>query len=263
MSFLSPRIDLFKFTEERSGRVYRVTNSNKSAYIGNEEYTPAAITRTSIVQSEELEKTTQEITLPLTNEMARRWIFGAARDTVSVTIFEQKGAETSALWRGVLSEVAPTESTIQLNFNDIYFSLQKKGQGVTYTRNCRHHLYSNACGVKITIPSPYVETGTIKTVEGTKLTLNSAPGKNFKGGYIKFADGSTAAVMNHSGAVITILAPSLYLAEEGSSKVVTMYVGCNKTVNDCKSKFNNVSNFGGFPWIPNLGLFDGRPIVRE
>jgi hypothetical protein len=30
----------------------------------------------------------------------------------------------------------------------------------------------------------------------------------------------------------------------------TAYPGCDKTQNTCTSKFNNLVNFGGFPYVP-------------
>lgn len=277
MSFLSPRIDLFKFTETGSGRVYRLTNHNKSAFIGTEEYTPIAITRTNVVHSQELEKTIQEITLPLTNEMARRWLQRILFDTITVTLFEQRGENTRALWHGNLSSISPSETSISLQFVDRKFALQKKGQGISYTRNCRHQLYSPECGVStkplieinfgwgtFSVPSPYVFNATVTTAVGSTLSISPlVPGDDLTGGHLEAEDGSYSTIIKHYGEEITLLRPNKYLLRENSNKRVTLYVGCRKTIEDCKTRFNNVENFGGFPWIPNIGLFDGKPIMKS
>ena len=40
------------------------------------------------------------------------------------------------------------------------------------------------------------------------------------------------------------------LAKFRADGFITLSRGCSKTVSDCKNKFNNISNYGGFPYIP-------------
>lgn len=37
---------------------------------------------------------------------------------------------------------------------------------------------------------------------------------------------------------------------------VYVYPGCNRTIFDCNSTFNNIANYGGFPWIPVVNPFN-------
>jgi uncharacterized phage protein (TIGR02218 family) len=261
MSFLTPRIDLFKFTETKSGRVFRLTNSNKDAKIGDETYIPAAINRTEVVHSEELEKNTLRITLPITNEMARKWIFGATEEDILVTLFSQKGNDTKAIWRGRLSKVSPNNTSIELEFTDLYSSINRNGLGLSYTRNCRHNLYSNQCGVKA---SSNRTSGTVTSIQGEVVTVSAASSKDngyFSGGYLETSIGSRHLIVKHIGSTLTLLQPVIFFQNASNSRRVNIYAGCNKTTSDCKNKFKNLSNFGGFPLIPSKGIYDGTTII--
>lgn len=260
MSILSPRIDLFKFVESNSGKVYRLTNSNKSAFIGEEEYLPAAITRSAIEQTEELNKTTQEIVLPISNAMARRWTFNGMENTVSLVMFSQKGDETKVIWRGNLSIVKPESSSITLEFIDMYFRLQRKGMGATFTRNCRHSLYSSQCGV---IQNLRGISGMASTEDGQTISIpetSSFKTGFFSGGILQTSDGSMHTVSSSQHGIVYLMTKSNLLLDEFEDKEVKIFPGCNKTTSDCKEKFNNLANFGGFPWIPTKDIYDGTPI---
>lgn len=45
-------------------------------------------------------------------------------------------------------------------------------------------------------------------------------------------------------------AQSNYNAADAAIDWVYIYFGCNKTTDDCENKFDNINNFGGFPYIP-------------
>ena len=45
------------------------------------------------------------------------------------------------------------------------------------------------------------------------------------------------------------------------SSTVTLYPGCTKSRAVCKNKFDNLNNYGGFPWIPTKNPFGGSSIV--
>jgi len=42
---------------------------------------------------------------------------------------------------------------------------------------------------------------------------------------------------------------------------VKIYPGCDRVRATCESKFDNLDNFGGFPWIPTKNPFGGSSIV--
>ena len=47
---------------------------------------------------------------------------------------------------------------------------------------------------------------------------------------------------------ITLFEPAYYTPVVGNT--FTMVPGCRKRLEDCRDKWNNVVNFGGFPYVP-------------
>jgi len=45
-----------------------------------------------------------------------------------------------------------------------------------------------------------------------------------------------------------------------SGMEIRAYAGCNRTIQECSSKFNNTLNYGGMPFIPTKNPFGGDPI---
>jgi hypothetical protein len=45
------------------------------------------------------------------------------------------------------------------------------------------------------------------------------------------------------------------------SQTVNLYPGCNKSMDHCINRFDNILNYGGFPWIPGKNPFGGTSIV--
>jgi hypothetical protein len=41
---------------------------------------------------------------------------------------------------------------------------------------------------------------------------------------------------------------------------VTLYPGCKRTSIWCDTFFHNMSNFGGFQWLPNRSPYDGDSV---
>jgi uncharacterized phage protein (TIGR02218 family) len=41
-----------------------------------------------------------------------------------------------------------------------------------------------------------------------------------------------------------------------------LYAGCDKRMRSCSNKFNNISNFGGFPHLPGLDAILNYPDSR-
>jgi uncharacterized phage protein (TIGR02218 family) len=57
-------------------------------------------------------------------------------------------------------------------------------------------------------------------------------------------------VTSHVGTTVTVVPPFPFDFEEGVDEV-TLTLGCKHSVDDCEDVFDNIINYGGFPFIPN------------
>jgi uncharacterized phage protein (TIGR02218 family) len=130
--------------------------------------------------------------------------------------------------------------------------------GNTYTAQCRHQLFSTAksgvigfCGVDKTT---FTFNGSVTSVSIPKWKFGIDVVKDdsyFSNGKITFTSGLntglSAVVKVHTSGVIELFLPTAFLIEIGDT--FTIEAGCDKTNITCKTKFNNLLNFGGFPHI--------------
>jgi hypothetical protein len=64
-------------------------------------------------------------------------------------------------------------------------------------------------------------------------------------------------IESHSGATFTVLGSTAGL---DVGDYITAYPGCGRTRAECKNKFNNLPNYGGFAHLPGKSPFEGDPV---
>ncbi|MHB8885802.1 MAG: DUF2163 domain-containing protein [Methylovirgula sp.] len=118
-----------------------------------------------------------------------------------------------------------------------------------YAPACVHVLYDSGCGL---VKNAF---GTSDAVEAgsTNVTINwSGASSAYTQGSIIFSSGinagKTATIKQATAGALTLAYPLVNGAATGDA--FTVYQGCDHTMATCQSKFNNLTNFRGFPFIP-------------
>jgi uncharacterized phage protein (TIGR02218 family) len=118
-----------------------------------------------------------------------------------------------------------------------------------YDRNCSTSLYTDACGV---LRASYEVTGTltgvVNQVELTAAEFGTKADGWFVGGDILVGD-FRRKIMYHSGTEIII---SRRIPDLAIGNTFTAWAGCDRTLDTCITKFNNLNNFRGAPFIPEV-----------
>jgi uncharacterized phage protein (TIGR02218 family) len=119
-----------------------------------------------------------------------------------------------------------------------------------YSPTCLHTLYDSGCGI---VRGTYAASGTVGG--GSTSSLINFPGAlaSHSQGSIVFASGVNAnlraTVKNVAvGASLTLIYPLPSPCATGDA--FTVYAGCDHTRATCQSRFNNLANFRGFPFVP-------------
>ena len=269
---------LYQFVE--GDQVWRFTSRADvwiSAGSGGTEilWEPAAVAHGDVVQTSEIERGRLELTWPLSQPFARRFLAPLGNTPVTLTIFrghEQVLGETVAHWKGRVVGAEVEGSRILLTCESVFSTLRRAGVRAKYQRLCRHALYGRGCGLDIALSWL---TGTVAAVSGNAVTIPEAAGQPdgwFRGGVLRYG-AQLGFITGHAGALLTLSRPMPELAaalaapeidpDTGGPLPVFVDIapGCDLRAATCAAKFGNLPNFGGFPEIPGRNPFGGGSIV--
>lgn len=256
--------ELFRFVE--GVFVETQTSGDTLVEYNGEDYVPRSIGRTQAQSKNELSRAGIDITMDLSNPLAQRHLASPVDSVVTLTIFQQTEMGTDTFWKGRLSAVKATNKQVTLSFESIFTSLRRPGLRARYQKSCRHALYAKGCNVD---PELFAVVGMIESITGTVVTvpgLDAYPSGRFRGGMIRAPDGVVRFIIDHSGNTVTLSRPfqtlqTLFAANGPGEVEVKVYPGCSHNMLDCGTIFDNLPNYGGFPWIPSKNPMGGSSIV--
>lgn len=225
---------------------------------------PSPISCGEFSQTNEVAKDPLIITFPRTSEFAQTFIGGIPEQITTVTVFrlhtndQDEGFEL--YWKGRVVAINQPGDAIELECENVFSSMLRPGIRARYQKTCRHALYGLGCTLDAEM---FAVSGTATAVSGHEVTVPESHTSNgdgyFAGGMLKTTEGYLRYITSHFGNKVFLMTPIRSLAEEvdnNGSAAVTLYPGCDHTIDTCKNKFNNIENYGGFPWIPNRNPFN-------
>ncbi len=174
------------------------------------------------------------------------------------------------IYGGWLGKIDMTRDKITWELNSLLFKANIRVPKRMYGAPCTHALYDPGCRPQ-TGPSPGPDPNNFKgtspiaigSIDSTLPQQILHPvgwgdgGGYYALGYLQFISGlnnnltRTVKISNNSG--ITLMSPLPNTPQIGDQ--LNIYAGCDKTQNTCVYKFNNINNFGGFPYVPMETVF--------
>jgi len=126
------------------------------------------------------------------------------------------------------------------------------------TPNCRHQLFSQfstgTVGACTLNKASYTSNGTVSGITTQRIKFSTGlanPDQYFQNGVLTWSTGGNAGlkheVKSNVGGVFELFLPTFKDITVNDQFSIT--AGCDKSAATCKSKFNNIINFGGFPHI--------------
>jgi uncharacterized phage protein (TIGR02218 family) len=226
-------------------------------------YTATTISRSKTGASIEDVAGQVTITTTIDNPVAAKFIPNVPGSVGSVRILRahinDPAEETVLSFEGFIANVTldgELEAKILCNPNTKIFD--RAAPRFTYMGLCNHILYDARCKVDISL---FDFTGLVSAVVGNDITVNGASGLGagfFVGGFARFPAGSTEdarMILAQSGDTMTLLLP---FAETILGSDIDLFAGCDHSLAICESKFANVINYGGFPFVPRKNPFNTR-----
>ena len=255
-------VELYEFSQGSS--FWRYTSSAEDITKTGQVYTAEMVKRNKVAQTDDISKGGITLTFPLSNIFAKSFLSLAPEGVTTVTIwrahFSDIVEDYIAYWKGRVLKAGADGATIAIECESVFTSLKRPGLRARYERGCRHGLYSGDCGMSM---AAFKLTSAVIGVDeiGTQIIVTDAasyPDGNFTGGVMTHQDGSHRLITSHVGQVVRISKP---FATSPGATDVALYPGCDKLKATCISKFDNLENFGGFPYIPYINPFSGRSVV--
>lgn len=228
--------------------------------VGLDVYTPEAITRSEIARSTEDRNTELTISVPRENAVAQLFIGVVPGQRMSYTLRRFQRPEGTGdiilLFKGLVRSVNFVKNTRQANI--IVKSLESAASRTiplfTYMGLCNHVLYDARCKVDEGL---FDFVGIVSAISLNVLTLPGADGETdgfYDGGFVFFPSiNDYRLILTHVGNDLTLLLP---FPEDAVGSSVTIFAGCDHTIATCKTKFDNVINYGGFAFVPILNPFE-------
>ena len=147
-------------------------------------------------------------------------------------------------------EIDVYKQMITLHRNNMTNLFNRKCPTRTFSTRCSFKLYGKECKADrynfyqslnvndITLSSDK------KTLTINNINLNV---NDYTSGILDLNDDEQQIfIQSNTSNTITLLFPIL----APTIHQVKIFKGCNKTLDNCKNKFNNIRNYGGFPFIP-------------
>tara|TARA_R110000822_G_scaffold120633_6_gene254169 strand:- start:3997 stop:4827 length:831 start_codon:yes stop_codon:yes gene_type:complete len=204
------------------------------------------------------------IDLPATNDVAQLFlgVMPGFRVRVQVSRFHRDDTPTPELVKifdGYIQSAKFTNSAKQATLIS-RSELSAAGRQIprrTFQSSCNHVLYEpNTCKVDDTDPAFKASALGVTSLVGNVLTVTAGLGGTYtdgfmNGGYVEsIGVADFRLILTHVGNVLGLIS-----AFSATPTTVNVFAGCAHTIAVCSSKFNNVIDFGGFPYVPTKNPF--------
>lgn len=242
-----------------SFKTYLYTSADKAQVINGETYLPIAVKRSNIkAGTQEDDNLTLDLDLPFDIDVIRDYAYSQTPPKLTLEVYRQQVDDSfawSLFWTGLVRGFNVSGRTAKVQVPSI-FSLALQGEipNVYFQTPCNHVLYDQRCAV---LRADHSFDAVIQAVAKTEITLTSEPATAHilaAGEILNLRNGERRLILDNEGSIVQIGYPFVDLRVGDNVELVK---GCNHSLAQCKAKFDNVINFGGFPYIPSDNPFSG------
>jgi len=248
-------VELFEIT--LGSAVYRWTSAEDTQSFGGNDFTPIVIERNGFAEGSDDRDGILELLVSSSNAFAQEYIDIVPTDlaTVEVLRLHRGDGNTVTIWRGKVQTVTffDQNQRAKIACRPDLGTTSRLIPRRTFQVQCNHVLYGTACAV---VEASFRYTGTVASVsaDGRTLTVTglSANGADWAvGGFVTFGADKRMILSQSTDDVVI----SLPFRSSPSGQSVDVQAGCDHTAATCESKFSNLENFGGFPFVPTRDIF--------
>ena len=235
------------------------TNAQEDIVWGADTFTVNQITSEGLKFSDDISQMVVSITLPETDVMAQQFFTGAPAAKTQVTMWRHLLGidEFRMVWQGmIVSADFDADHMCILRSEPMLRALSRNGCRRMYQVICPYPLYGYGCFVT---KENYRTRTTVTAISGNNITVASTGGRSMVNGEIHYGS-QIRMVTGQNGLVLQVIGGGVGL-KVGDE--VSLFPGCDKSMNTCRGVFGNITNWGGFPNIPNTNPWTGDSLINK
>jgi uncharacterized phage protein (TIGR02218 family) len=249
-------IELYTFN--LGGTLYTYTNQEQNETYDAVEYIAETISRTRIESTFDNKKTKLTVTVPVNNAFAQLFVNVIPGQTATLElrqVHRTDGADQlSLLFKGRVGTIGFSNDgkEAKITCRPILSAQERPIPRHTYQGVCNHMLYDERCGI---LEGDYQETGTVSSASGRDITvsgISNLTGDYWEAGFARFGV-EYRLIVKQSSATFRLNLP---FANDPTGSSVVFLPGCKHTRSVCNSKYSNIDNYGGFPFVPTKNPFE-------
>jgi uncharacterized phage protein (TIGR02218 family) len=251
----------FRFVGTSSS--YHYTNAQQDITINGILYQAAFIKRSGIKSGSQEDSYELEIELPFELQLAQDYAYASSPPTLDMILYRYHEAGDPATewiiaWVGSVTAFSVSGKIAKLRVPSVFEAvLSGNIPSVYYQGPCNHVLYDSRCGIS---RAANTTTSTVQSItDSTTIVVvddGVADGVLVAGELNLPVKKERRQIISNTANTLVINFP-FFDIEVGDE--VEMAAGCDHAYQgDCKTKFSNTLNYGGFPYIPNENPFEGN-----
>ena len=235
------------------GEHWRYTSGDVTVTYDEEDYVPATLERSQVRYDSSLGVVTMTIQAAYVTDAILEYIAVNPVDILWISVMkihrDQDPLEVDVVFIGQIKDVAFKGIKAGVTCVGFEHFLKQTVPRWRYQLTCNHTLFDNQCSLaKIDY-----RVEAIVTLDDTQTVLTSAIFEDSEFGDGYFTGGEVAlgvesrTIVAHTGSTITIMYKMKHLI---GGDVVDVYPGCDRRLETCRDKFDNIINSLAFLFIP-------------
>ncbi len=250
--------ELYRFV--RGSQCWLYTSADEDTLYQGETYLARTISRSDFDRDDESASSDVTVRIDRALAVVPQFLDASSAAPVLLVIFRihRPDAEAIKLFSGRIANATIEQEEIVVIAHTPLGKDEKQLPRELMLRTCPHELYGEQCRVN---PDAFKVATTISSVSGEPneydITSRGGHPQGFftAGVIVKTSTGQRSfIVLDFLGLTLIRKMPGLAVSD-----AVEVFAGCDRKVETCRDKFNNVPQFGGFPRLPERNPFISIP----
>lgn len=239
-------------------QAYLYTNAHKDIEMGGGTFVRLPIDRKIYRTTGKAERDTMMIDIPVRSPLSNLFLEYPPPVPVAVTVFQghfdenDEPTQPLAVWMGWVTSSARQVNKASLSCESTVISLKRPGLKRNWQYGCPYVLYGNMCKA---VREDFQKDVLVEDVQNGVPVFAAGwndpwPAEKFIGGWMRWRSDVGVEYRTIRAADATTMQFNGVLRDIAAGDTVSVVLGCNHQMGDCRDIFNNIQNYGGQPWIP-------------